>query len=498
MDNMENFKKEKNPLIYTNTKLNYTKVLLVLISFVSVFFSGIKVVNAASLYFSPSSSFYLIDQSFSVIVYVSSTEQAMNAASGVISFPQDKLEVVSLSKSGSILSLWVQGPTFSNSTGIITFEGIVLNPGFTGSNGKTITANLKVKAAGTAILSFFSGSVLANDGKGTNILTSLGNATFGLGGATPPTVSEPIIPGTPQAPQIISSTHPDSEKWYSNNDPKFTWEVSEDVTGVKLLVSSKPVDTPTIFYSEPISEKQLEDLADGVWYFHVQLQNKFGWGEISHFRFQIDTTLLESPMITEYPKELISGSPLLIKGISLPKVTVNLYIQKEGKIETGKIPSDEKGNWFYIHDRILENGVYTIFAEAINLKGAKSNPSEKVVILITPPAFIRIGGIIIDYLSLAIIISVLGAVVIFEILWIFKKVRQTRRKLKKETREVEQALYQAFKTLRKEIKEQVTKLDGRPELSEREKEILDGFKKALKNSEKFIGKEIKDIERELE
>jgi ABC-type multidrug transport system fused ATPase/permease subunit len=145
----------------------------------------------------------------------------------------------------------------------------------------------------------------------------------------------------------------------------------------------------------------------------------------------------------------------------------------------------------------LENGVYTIFAEAINLKGAKSNPSEKVVILITPPAFIRIGGIIIDYLSLSIIILVLGAVVIFEILWIFKKVRQTRRNLEKETREVEQALYQAFKTLRKEIREQVIKLDGKPSLSEREKEILDGFKKALKDSEKFISKEIKDIEKEL-
>ena len=63
----------------------------------------------------------------------------MNAASGVISFPADKLEVVSLSKTGSVFTLWVQEPSFSNSAGTINFEGIVLNPGFIGAAGKTPT-----------------------------------------------------------------------------------------------------------------------------------------------------------------------------------------------------------------------------------------------------------------------------------------------------------------------------------------------------------------------
>jgi len=453
---------------------------------------------SASLYLSPSTEVYRVGDTFSIVVKVDSGGVAINASEGTLIFNPNELNVVSISKSGSILTLWTTEPIFSNSAGTISFGGGTPK-NFTGSSGTIITISFLAKTIGTCNVNFSTGSVLAADYKGTNILTTISSGSYVINPKTIPSSGEEYIPpeNAPPVPIISSPTHPDSEKWYSNNDPKFTWEVSEDVTGVKLLVSSKPVDTPTIFYSEPISEKQLEDLADGVWYFHCQLQNKFGWGKISHFKFQIDTTLLESPMITEYPKELISGSPLLIKGISLPKVTVNLYIQKEGKIETGKIQSDKDGNWFYIHDRILENGVYTIFAEAINLKGAKSNPSEKVVISIAPQAFIRIGGIIIDYLSLAIIILVLGAFVIFEILWIFKKVRQTRRKLEKETREVEQALYQAFKTLRKEIREQVMKLDGKPSLSEREKEILDGFKKALKNSEKLIGKEIKDIEKEL-
>ena len=75
---------------------------------------------------------------------------------------------------------------------------------------------------------------------------------------------------------------------------------------------------------------------------------------------------------------------------------------------------------------------------------------------------------------------------------------KTRKKrLRKEITEAEKALYYAFKALREETKEQVAKLDGKPDLSEGEKKICDDLKKALKISEKFIGKEIKNIEQEI-
>ena len=91
-------------------------------------------VSAATLSFSTPAESYSVGSTFSVSVYAGSSDQAMNAASGVISFPWDKLEVVSLSKTGSIFSLWVQEPSFSNSAGTVSFEGIVLNPGYTGAS----------------------------------------------------------------------------------------------------------------------------------------------------------------------------------------------------------------------------------------------------------------------------------------------------------------------------------------------------------------------------
>lgn len=166
----------------------------------SVFLLGVGLglpfaVQAATLYFSPSSGSYSVGQTFSVGVYVSTPGQAMNAASGAVSFPQDKLEVISPSKSNSIFDLWVQEPTFSNHDGIINFAGITLNPGFIGSGGKLIGITFKAKSAGNAVVSLSSSQVLANDGQGTDILTSSGKANFVLvrQGQIPEATTTPVV-----------------------------------------------------------------------------------------------------------------------------------------------------------------------------------------------------------------------------------------------------------------------------------------------------------------
>ena len=54
-----------------------------------------------------------------------------------------------------------------------------MNPGFTG-DGKLVSVTFRNKAGGQAGLNFSSGSILANDGLGTNILSDMGSATFSL------------------------------------------------------------------------------------------------------------------------------------------------------------------------------------------------------------------------------------------------------------------------------------------------------------------------------
>ncbi len=288
-------------------KRTSTKILSVAVLVAGFLLAGPFAVYAATLNFSPSSGSYTVGSSITVAISVSSTDQAMNAASGVVSFPRDKLELTSLSKAASIFTLWVVEPSFSNDTGEATFEGVVPNPGFTGTTGKIITANFRVKAPGTALVSFSSGSVLANDGKGSDILTSLGSAQFTLSSAAfvPEAPEAPVVSSdvsTPSAPRISSPTHPSPEVWYSKKDAVFKWPLPPGVTGARVLVGSSPRTTPTVVYTPAIGGKEATDLSDGVLYFHAQLRNANGWGGVSHFRFQIDTEKPNRFDITEIPR----------------------------------------------------------------------------------------------------------------------------------------------------------------------------------------------------
>ena len=158
----------------------------------------------------------------------------MNAASGVISFPTDKLGVVSVSKTNSVMNLWVQEPTFSNTRGTVNFEGIALNPGYTGSQGTIITITFRTKSAGQANIKFSSGSVLANDGVGTNILIGFSNANITI---------QPI----PSPQDVINNDKPELNTAETPKD--------NDTVGID---SGAPLETPVItYYQEEVESGEL-------------------------------------------------------------------------------------------------------------------------------------------------------------------------------------------------------------------------------------------------
>jgi hypothetical protein len=134
--------------------------------------------DAATLYLSPSSGSYVNGKAFTVNVYVSSPSESMNAVSANIGVDTSKFSIVSASSVGSVVNFWVQQPAVSGSS--ISFEGVVLNPGYQGSGAKVASFVLLPKATGSGSVSFSSASVLANDGQGTNILDSSTGATYSI------------------------------------------------------------------------------------------------------------------------------------------------------------------------------------------------------------------------------------------------------------------------------------------------------------------------------
>lgn len=140
-----------------------------LIFFLICFFFSTNKVFSATIDFSPIFSTYKVGDTFKIKVNISS-DKSVNAVAGKISFPKDTLSLISLSKSSSILNLWPHELPFSNSNGLISFEGVILD-GFVGNNGNIVTLVFKAKKNGNAILKFSDVSILANDGKGTDIFS---------------------------------------------------------------------------------------------------------------------------------------------------------------------------------------------------------------------------------------------------------------------------------------------------------------------------------------
>ncbi|GMX58421.1 MAG: hypothetical protein MCSN_0750 [Candidatus Microsyncoccus archaeolyticus] len=568
------------------------KIKKILILLFLIFFFPFSI-NAATLYFSPSSGTYSINNIIQVGVYVSTPTEAMNAASGIIDFPTDKLEVVSLSKVGSIFSLWVQEPSFSNSLGTVGFEGVVFNPGFTGASGKLMTINFRAKKSGISNLSFLSGSVLANDGNGTNILSGSGVARFTFNETEKEEeIVKPIL-NVPLAPNITSSTHPDSSKWYNSNNVDLSWSLGTEIIAARTLLNKNSNSTPNVLYEPAVSGKMLTGLEDGIWYFHVQLKNSSGWGGISHFKVQIDTkapdqfninlvdgkvvetpqpkisfgtkdslsgvdyynikvdnsliikvyeedlnegvytmpilypgekliivqafdkagnyssaaeeitiTPLESPILTEYPKELSKNDILTIKGESkYSKVKLNIYFEKDKEVVLTKtLDTDESGSFSLISQENLSEGVYKIWAEVVDNRGLKSFPSQSINIIIKKPDFIQISSKLIEILSVAIPLLVLIIVLVFIISYSYYRFALFRKRVRKEVLEAESMIGETFDFLKQDLNDQIKllgKTKSKRELTKEEDKIIKKLKKDVDYLEKSMKKEIEDIKKEI-
>lgn len=546
--------------------------------------------EAATLSLSPSTGVYTSGQNFNARVLVNTNGAGINAADGTITFDPAQLSVVGIQK-GSIFNLWTADPSFSNTAGTISFSGG--NPtGYSGSNGTILTITFRSKGSGSTRVQFTKGSVLAADGRGTNVLTSMngGNYTISAADVTPePEVIEYVAPAnTPAAPVVSSNTHPDPSTYHQNSTVHLTWNLPSGVTGVRTLLDGNSGSIPTKVYDSPISEITIEDLDEGVQYFHIQFRNDEGWGRVAHYRLGVDTeapskflislpegadlsnpeqTLLfeiedetsevrrfvieldggeafeyidetssssmtlppldpgrhsvileafdeagnslistfsfsilafDKPQFTEYPSQINEEVIPVIKGITRPDSTVEITLEKPaGDEEKYEVKSDETGEFTFIPDSRLSQGVYELRAVAIDQYGAKSEPSDPIRIAVQQPGYVKIGSFLLSVLS--IVVPLIGLVVLLVlILWFFIiRLRRLRGGVRRESREALSILGDEFGKLRKELAEQeklLSKSRKTGKLTKAETALITTFEAHLVEAEKRVEKEISDVE----
>ncbi len=341
-------------------------------------------VFAARLSISPATATISQGQTVSVSVILSSTDQASNAVSGSLTFPTNKLQIISVSKAGSILSLWVSEPTYSNSTGKASFEGIIPNPGYSGSRGTVITYTFRAIASGPAAVSFSQASVLANDGQGTNILSDFTGANFTVSGESETEEVKPVVApkksdGTPEAPVISSGSHPSPSKWYKETTAKFTWDVPEGVTSIRLSLDKESTKAPTETDSASTKSASFDDIDEGTWYFHLQFRNEKGWGSVGSYRVRVDTTPPTTPDFTLVDADHEKRSPTItirssddLSGIAYYRVKFgdNPYETFAVSDDTGEmvIPARKPGEQTVIVEAYDHAGNKSISAKELNIQ----------------------------------------------------------------------------------------------------------------------------------
>jgi len=255
------------------------KFIIQVFAFCGVFFALTPVYAApqAALFLNPDSGTFLVGSTFNLSVVLDTKGNSVNTAEIEILFPSDKIQLASPSVGQSIVQLWSAPPSFSNKEGVVYFVGGIPSPGIITADGVVLTFTFRVIAPGDAEIKFGSRtSILANDGRGTDILGQKPSAFFKF--LAPP----------PQGPAISSSSHPDQERWYKDNNPIFVWLGGAFANAFSYLIDRDPSGVPDTVSEGTASTASFNNLDNGIWYFHLRAGSDGTWGGVSSYAIKVD------------------------------------------------------------------------------------------------------------------------------------------------------------------------------------------------------------------
>ncbi len=503
------------------------RVLLVGTLVLTVFFSFATFAFAAETSVTPAKGTYTKGQTFTATVRVDPQGKSVNAVEATLTFDTSKFSVVSVSKTGSIFSLWTTEPTFSNTQGTIQFGGGSPKPFSAPSTLAVIT--FRATTEGDGEVAFKTASVLAADGLGTDVYSGGIKATYTVsaGKATPdaPADTKPTdVPAQdlntgdapnkstdaaiafgdpPRAPEVGSKQFLDPELWYATTTGTFTWDLPFDVNALFLEIATTSNNIPTKKITPPVGIINLTpfDLHDGVQYLSMRYGNQVGLGAILNRKILVDATPPEPFTINVRAGNSTSSFPTLHFDAHDPTSGIHHYELTIANREPVTVTPDEAKLGYLITS--LEDGTYTVHVKAFDKAGNVTESTTPLLITAgwTKPtekakdsSFWSIFSLQnFFFVSLLILIgSLLGYIIYLRKLFSRKETR-----LRKETKEIQDQMEKIFSALRDEIYDQINAITKKPRLSRQEKEAVENLGSALEVSETLIEKEIVDVQKIL-
>jgi len=502
-------------MLYLSNQIQ--NIIRILFLFAVFFLFSISYAVAADLTLIPSTGSYNVGQTFTATVRAVPSGNNVNAVEATLAFNPAVLSVVSISKEGSVFSLWTTEPTFSNTAGTIQFGGGSPTPFTTTSNIVTIT--FRAVTEGSAAVTVTNASILAADGRGTDVFRTGISANYTVAAAStpqtpPPSTPTPTTPqrddeqaiifgDPPRAPEVGSQTFMDPEVWYRETKGVFTWTLPFDVNVVAIEISNEPDNKPELNTSAiidpPVDEFVItpELISDGIQYFSINFKNQVGWGAVTNRKLKIDTTSPEPFAITVQAGTSPDSFPLLRFEAKDVTSGIDYYEMTIASKEPIRVTPDEARLGYLLKE--LEDGTYTVRVVAVDFAGNKREGS--VAVLITAGWVKPIQEIekttFWDFLTpINLFIFFLIVIIILQIIYFWyehKQLKEREEKLRRETREIQDQMEKIFSALRDEIYDQINMITKRKRLSTKEKEAVEALTQALEVSETLIEKEINDV-----
>ncbi len=247
----------------------------------------------ARVFISPPSETVTEGSTFNISVYLDTEGNSANTIDLTVQFPPDKLAIVSPSGGTSLIQVWLQPPTYSNTAGSIHYAGVIPN-GVVTASGLVSTITFKALSPGEAdVVIAPESSILANDGRGTEMNTEFGRGAY---------VIEPQPPG---GVTVFSPTHPFPSQWYNNNNPVIQWDRDPGVTDFSYVLDNQPNTIPGDTPNTTGTTAAYQNLGDGLWYFHIKARKAGVWGSTTNFLMQIDT---QPPAVFTPVVDLLDGA----------------------------------------------------------------------------------------------------------------------------------------------------------------------------------------------
>lgn len=230
--------------------------------------------NAAMLYLEPQSTMLGTQGSFSVVVLLDA-EAPINTVSASIIFPK-ALEPYDVEIGESIVNLWVDKPTWNETTRTLTFSGVIPG-GFQGDGGPLVTIDCNVANPNVSTSLLFDPAnthVYLSDGKGTQDSLTLDGLTLPV--ALGKENISPAIPDTapPEAftPVVSRSENIFNDQWFLSFSTEDKgggvafYEVKEQRAGIFRLFPSawQKVDSPYILSDQALRSEIDVEAVDKV------------------------------------------------------------------------------------------------------------------------------------------------------------------------------------------------------------------------------------------